>query len=294
MSNTSTTWTVDANTNASSSSSTTWVEGSDYETTSWLEETTPVADAFTNSYSLYVDGTDDYLDLGDLNLINTNDYSISIWFKTNNTSDEMVMISKGYNPRWKLYLDGDGDNKLKFEHRTLSDAVEIDSNSALNDDEWHHAVITADRDGSLLMYIDGTQQTDTASLNTDALKETVYDASAGSNYDFLIGSYSRNLTKDWEDYIDEVAVFSGRVLSSANVTSFYNSGEPADLSSESSLSGYWRFEEGSGSTVEDSSTNSNTGTLQNNATFTSIVANTATAPSTGRTAPTWVKDSNSQ
>ena len=58
------------------------------------------------------------------------------------------------------------------------------------------------------------------------------------------------------------------------VTSTYNNGKPNDLRNDnriyyyndydSSLVGYWRFEEGSGTTVSDLSGNGNDGTLTTN------------------------------
>ena len=57
--------------------------------------------------------------------------------------------------------------------------------------------------------------------------------------------------------LDEVAVFD----SVKNITTLYNSGTPTDLTAVAGLIGYWRMEEGIGTTTTDSSINSNTGTL---------------------------------
>ena len=58
------------------------------------------------------------------------------------------------------------------------------------------------------------------------------------------------------------------------VTAIYNSGVPTDLTSDSGnydnsgdLIGYWRMEENTGTSIADSSTNSNTATLTNGPTF---------------------------
>ena len=64
--------------------------------------------------------------------------------------------------------------------------------------------------------------------------------------------------------IDEWALFD-KVLSASEVSNIYNSGVPADLSGESDLIGWWRFEDD----TSDSSSNSNSGTLTNGATFSS-------------------------
>ena len=69
--------------------------------------------------------------------------------------------------------------------------------------------------------------------------------------------------------LDEVGNWSS-VLTADEVSAIYNSGTPIDLSSDSgdyassaNLDGYWRMEENTGTTVEDSSSNSNAGTLVN-------------------------------
>ena len=69
--------------------------------------------------------------------------------------------------------------------------------------------------------------------------------------------------------IDEVAVWNV-ALDAADVTSLYNSGNGLKASANSGnydnsgdLVGYWEFNEGTGSTLTDSTSNSNNGTLTN-------------------------------
>ena len=69
--------------------------------------------------------------------------------------------------------------------------------------------------------------------------------------------------------IDEAAIFTS-VLSAAQVTAIYNSGAPADLKSYSPV--LWtRFEEGTGTSITDSSGNGHTATLTNGPTFSTDV-----------------------
>ena len=69
--------------------------------------------------------------------------------------------------------------------------------------------------------------------------------------------------------ISDVSVFDTNIDADA-VTAMYNSGVPTDLTSNSgnydyasNLIGYWKFQEGSGTTIADDSTNSNDLTLYN-------------------------------
>jgi len=69
--------------------------------------------------------------------------------------------------------------------------------------------------------------------------------------------------------IDEVAIIPSE-LSAAQVAAIYNSGVPADLTSYSPV--LWtRFEEGTGTSIADSSGNGHTATLTNGPTFSSDV-----------------------
>ena len=59
-------------------------------------------------------------------------------------------------------------------------------------------------------------------------------------------------------------------LSSADITSLYNSGNglkasvnSGDYDNSGELIGYWKFNDGTGSTLTDSTSNSNNGTLTN-------------------------------
>ena len=68
--------------------------------------------------------------------------------------------------------------------------------------------------------------------------------------------------------IDEVALWSD-VLSASEVTALYASGyglnagsNSGNYTSSSDLAGYWRMNEGTGSTVDDASANNNTGNIQ--------------------------------
>mgnify|MGYP003645392198 FL=1 len=77
-----------------------------------------------------------------------------------------------------------------------------------------------------------------------------------------IGSYrndSTNAGAHFEGSIREFGVFSGDKTSNASL--YYNSGVPYNLSNESNLQGYWKMNEGSGTTVTDLSGEGNHGTV---------------------------------
>ena len=67
------------------------------------------------------------------------------------------------------------------------------------------------------------------------------------------GGYSQG----WGCGLDEVAIFD----EVKSIGTLYTGTKPIDLQNESGLVGYWRFEEGGGTTVEDLSGNGNHGTF---------------------------------
>ena len=84
-----------------------------------------------------------------------------------------------------------------------------------------------------------------------------YDGTGSTASDFFDGK------------IDEVAVWNV-ALNAADVTALYNSGNGLKASADSGnydnsgdLVGYWKFNEGTGSTLTDNTSNPNNGTLTN-------------------------------
>ena len=104
-------------------------------------------------------------------------------------------------------------------------------------------------------------------LKNDVTATWSSTTAAGNGQDLFLGAENgtSTYTNGWHCGLDEVAIFDEvKDLDSLRVV--HNGIEPKDVSKESGLVGYWRFEEGSGTTVEDSSENSNNGTLTTNLT----------------------------
>ena len=86
------------------------------------------------------------------------------------------------------------------------------------------------------------------------------------DYDSLSGSAGKP-AQHFDEKINEVAVRNDN-LTSAEVTTIYYSGNFLNVSSDSgyyasaaNLKGYYRFNEGSGTSLQDNISNSNTGTI---------------------------------
>ena len=228
---------------------------------------------FTNNYSLSFDGTDDEVSCGTSTSLEPVNVSVSVWVYLQVETGIKYIISKNYSGAFGAYsllTHTDGDDHIRFSVNTAggykySPILVIAGESGA----WMHVVGTYDGD-FVRLYKNGSQVgsgTDTSEAGniTYASSET-----------FSIGHFRDSLHANV--IIDEVGVFD-TAISAADVTAIYNSGAPTDLTDSGSydtdrtgnLIGYWRFEEGTGTSVADSSSNSNTGTLANSPTWSTTV-----------------------
>jgi hypothetical protein len=125
-----------------------------------VEGTTLTIDRFGNPDSAYsFDGMNDYIEIGDVEIVSGNTMSISAWFKTCGTLQyATAIVSKLYSsPAYHLGGSLHGGDKVEF----LVNGLNAESNVALNDGLWHHAVGVYD--GTLIsdnvkLYIDDVLQ----------------------------------------------------------------------------------------------------------------------------------------
>lgn len=135
------------------------------------------------------------------------------------------------------------NNKLQFVVSINNVQQKLTANTALNANTWYHVAATYDG-SSMKLYINGV---------LDASKSQT--GSVNSNGAFNVG-YLYNTSRNFNGKIDEVRVWK-RALSQTEISqNMCNVTLPA-----TSLAAYWKFNEGSGSSVQDSSGNGITLTL---------------------------------
>jgi len=148
-------------------------------------------------------------------------------------------------------------------------------------DSWHHMVFTWDTGGSftyggttyngvLKLYFDGVLvdegQSTVPSHNQVGAASSITAIPSSVTIDRVRVGASQAGDSPLDGLHDEVAIFNS-VLSSTDVSNIYNSGTPADLSSYSNLIGWWKFDDNG----NDSSSNSNNGSLYNGASYSSTI-----------------------
>ena len=210
------------------------------------------ATLFSKSY-FWFDGIDDYIDFGnDSSLRPTTAFSYSFWIKTPATTGISAgVMQNGGGPwgnrnhgiyisqYWTTYYFYIGDGTTFY---TLV--------AGCTANVWQHFLLTYDGTDAKI-YRDGGAPT------TVAVPSIAYDSGAHSN--FILGARGDTQFPTNSD-IDDLAIFdSAKVIGDV----WDGSGHPTDLSGESGLVAYWKFDDATLSgqwTVPDSSANSNTGT----------------------------------
>tara|TARA_R110002167_G_scaffold292257_1_gene496928 strand:- start:292 stop:1053 length:762 start_codon:yes stop_codon:yes gene_type:complete len=228
-------------------------------------------------YSVVFDGTGDYIDMNDVLDLGEEDFSISLWFKCSDTTNQRLFtkyqdanneIRLATNAtdkiHWKVVSSVSGGNEIIC---NFAGGKGLDGTDGGDDLQgtWIHLCVTADRDGNGAIYVNG--------VTTNYGKSATALGREGDNLDnsgkWYVGKLGSNYVTG---NIDEVAIWNVPLDSDA-VNAVYNSGTPFDLTSDrgnydnsSSLQGYWRMDDGSGLRVTDS-VGSNDGTLTNDAAF---------------------------
>jgi len=218
------------------------------------------AASFSNTYSLDCDGSNDYVTMGDIDVLDGQDtFTVSAWIKLDDLPGEgsrYVIVSK--DNAYELYVrnySGEIAIYLRLNNGSVNYSV-----VTLNADTWYHLVASHGASG-----IGGTNLYFIGIVTQHSPRGTQITISNTSD-SLIIGGRGSYFTYG---LIDEVALWTTDLDADA-ITQIYNSGVPIDLTSDSgnydnsdTLVGYWRFEEGTGTSVADSSTNSNAGTLTN-------------------------------
>ena len=214
-----------------------------------------------NIYSLDFNGTDEYVTVdGVAGDMDTDKGSISVWAKIDTTSATRVMFQAqtDSNNFVKLFYHA-GSNEGRFTYRAGGSAQQITFSDAIEGDgKWHNIAATWDTTSDeIKIYLDGTLKDTGSSLGTWSGSLAAVDigqTTAGANY------FLGNLT--------EVSVFT-RVVPIGEL--YIANQQPINLTGSTGLVGYWKFDEGSGTSAADSSGTGNTGTLNNTPTWSTDV-----------------------
>ena len=231
----------------------------------------------TNTYSVDIDGVDDYVDIGSIGSAGRALGCLSLWvntdtvIQTNNTSARGVLVSwgsastQGFTHGWL----SSSDRILNYRSASANKSWwTVGANKSLSAG-WHHLVLNHDGTG-YTFYVDGDLASNHTLGGTITVgSESVLSGTAIDNFKIGIGNSSSFPTGG---LYDEVAIWDS-ALTATQISEIYNSGVPISLASYSP-DGWWRMGDndgGTGTTITDQSGNGNDGTLTNGPTFSTSV-----------------------
>ena len=283
--------------------------GGGYQTKNYALQFTGDTDGSTRRGDLVV--TDFNPDTYNLNL----GFTISYWVRPDELGNDMFAIGRkahnnarftfGISSATKGYF-AVGSNQSEREWETYLDTAGIDKATHLTLDgsdwkltigKWYHFAVTyADREddsSSALrkIYMNGQQiwgtgvsdPTYAGNINWNDTGRTM-DHNLSFGMRAVRGSGTNtNHNNGWACGLDEVAIYDTE-KDADWVSSVYSGKTTYNHTDETGLVGYWRFNEGSGTTAKDSSGNGNHGTLTND----SIGADGGAAFASGT--PIWSAD----
>jgi hypothetical protein len=220
---------------------------------------------WSNNYSIYLDGVGDFVSAGNvLDMTNngTDAFTFSCWFKTTDTSTQILIGKQKSSSYFNGYNISLSNNKIGFFLGTTLSNARIQGTTgtitSITDGNWHHLAVTYDGSQNIsgfTIYYDNTSQSITTTYNNTP-------ADVSNTSDFLIGARGTLSVPNllFEGYIDEVSYFNSE-LSASDVSTIYNSGVPIDISTLNPES-WWRCGDGDTSTtMYDNGSNGNDGTL---------------------------------
>ena len=176
----------------------------------------------------------------------TTSMTVECWINvTSFTTNWQAIVTKGDNS-WRLQRYNDTDS-LCFH---LTNVHYLNGSTSVNDGQWHHVAGTFDG-SEMCLYIDG---------NLDASYATG-GTIANSNYPVWIGGNAGVNGRSFNGKIDEVRIWDYAKSQTEIQNDMYNYDIDNTHPHWTNLVGYWKFDEGSGQTAGDSSSNSHDGTL---------------------------------
>jgi len=178
----------------------------------------------SNSYSVELDGTNDYIDTNNkFDFIQqTCNFSITFWLKfidhTSTAANQFLVMSTagGTDVGFMFWYDNRSSAKqLRFKLNTLGSSIDI--NNGITDNNWHHIALTCANGGDQKIYRDGSLIGSASTPSTSTSTAT---------HNLLLGAALLNssVNNPMNGYLDEVAIFN-RELTSAEIDNIINNKE---------------------------------------------------------------------
>lgn len=202
-------------------------------------------------FALLFNGDNSWVTIGDRDALEfgTADFTLSAWFRTDETGIQQQIIRKGWDNRtlnegrWVLKVHSNNVIKVVLDdiNNSLGSTFAVEGTTIVTDGEWHHVAAVFDRDAALRIYLDGSLEAEDAGL-------TAHSASIYNNDE--INVYIGRANGEYQIFngrLDEIQVW-GKARTQAEIQQDMN----RHLSgNEPGLIAYWQMNEGDGQAVQD-------------------------------------------
>ena len=208
----------------------------------------------TETFNVYAEqealGTISFDGVDDVAILGTSDrgvstlVSVGCWVKTTAQGIALQLVNKyDVSSGYLLYINASG--KANFDAKGLGGSYTPSgaSTTSINDGQWHHVMGTTSLGGTIKIYVDGVWESGNIGPNNG----TTYANSAATT----VGAYSTTYSMV---EIDEVTIHSTELPTAPGFSTCL-------IGTETNLVGYFKFDEGSGTVLTDSSPVNFSGTL---------------------------------
>lgn len=174
-----------------------------------------------------LDGSNDLIDIGTDTSMDIygpgNDFSIILWVKRDDTSNNEGYYSSGSSSTKGIYLGSRFDDTDNLRFMSTSNTVDLfSSNDPIGDNDWHLVGITADRDGDMNLWADGT-----------SVASEDISTHSGENWNRQDDTYKigtdRSEGSPMDGLVDEVRVYNGLLSEAWIITEYNNQYDPSDF-----------------------------------------------------------------
>ena len=203
--------------------------------------------------ALNFDGTDDYVNIPDSNIFDTQTFTVSFWAKSNSISRQSP-VDKWWDSsirQWDIVFNNEAVGRIDFYIGYSSGFKMVQYiDDRIYDGNWHFYTFTMNN-GVIKIWIEGVEKASVSTGYTmlyNTAPVYIGKCSYGEGQNFL----------PFKGLIDEVRIYN-RALSPTEIAEHYQ----GVFKDETGLVGYWSFDKvESNGTVLDKSGQGNTGTLK--------------------------------
>jgi len=247
--------------------------------------------SYANEYSIEFDGTNDYFDTNStFQTTLRGSYTIAFWLNSTDAlppgavHDYFFGMWEFGSPYSRMYMITNASGGLSFLMEaegsgTLNCGSSSPTVPAINGGEWMHiAVVVTKGDGSSnstgKIYINGVEDTNSSGSSMTGTEQEGFDADGKKlffgylNAGGGINSFFGGRSGKWDEIAIWNTALSADSLAVVGDSPFDLTTENGDYAQQGNLVSYWKFTEGSGTSAEDATGNSD-GTLKNGLSFSS-------------------------